>query len=372
MSYDFATLQVCKHTIVDESSILDSETRSRLTFQKQPISGVSVTVDGNTIPANGLFGKQSVVFARKEPYRITKNVSDLIYVANKLGEARYVELPPGLAISAKTLTSYLNIHIPEAAFVVKNGHVVAEPKLGETLLFKNPRLVDPAVSLPATTRVEGCYRDLGIIAGREARYTLIYPGWKVESNDVLNEYYLVFDNSIRNSTPVVNLTYNTIAPFCSRCQGSTYEFDYRVVDSSYETVRNTDLLAQELDKFMFTQIGSHFKWRWLGSDLFNQIGGKSLDASSRVNLDITNAFATYQNIKTQQASTFRMQNVTDAEFPASILRVNSSSPPDDPTVVVADILISNRAQQEVPLTRVIGNPDPLSLAGTSSAYIFRG
>ena len=233
-------------------------------------------------------------------------------------------------------------------------------------------MVDPTASLPLTLRVEGCYRDLGITAGREARYTLTYPGWQIESNEVLNEYYLVFNNAIRNSTPVINLTYNTIASFCRRCQGSTYEFDYRVVNSSYEIVRDTDLLAQELDKFLFTQIGSHFKWRWLGSDLFNQIGSKSIDAASRVNLDVTTAFATYQNIKTQQASTFRMQNVTDAEFPAAILRVNAVSPPDDPTVVVADLLVSNRSQQEVPMTRVVGNSDPLSLSGSSSAYIFRG
>src|SRR5690606_28519206 len=104
--------------------------------------------------------------------------------------------------------------------------------------------------------------------------------------------------------------------------GTQLEFDYSIVDGTYETVKNTDLLAQEFDKFLHTEIGSHWKWNWLGSSLHSRIGGKGnmgiTSATSLLNIDVSQAFKTYQNIKEKQDTGFPQQRVSDAEYPLEL------------------------------------------------------
>jgi hypothetical protein len=145
------------------------------------------------------------------------------------------------------------------------------------------------------------------------------------------------------------------------------EFDYRVLDGTYEIVTDLDLLSQEFDKFIFTKIGSHFKWGWLGSSIVNRIGGKGniggVSMNSLITMDINQAFQTYQNIKMQQDQRFRFQQVSDAEFPYSLAGINVEISPNDPTVAIVTSTIVSRSRDPITFKRLVGNPNPYSLKG---------
>jgi hypothetical protein len=158
------------------------------------------------------------------------------------------------------------------------------------------------------------------------------------------------------------------------------EFDYSIVNNSYERVSDADLLAQEFDKFLFTKLGSHWKWPWLGSRVMDRVGGKGssaqVTASSMLTLDVGRAFSVYQNIKSQQSQNFT-QDVTDAEYPLTIKSVNVSTLPNDPTVALMNIVIICRSAQPIALRRIVGNPNPYMIgaglgAAVDPAFLLRG
>ncbi len=375
MSYDFATLQICPHRIIDDLVVLEEPMRNSVVFPVRPVNDdVTVKIDGTVIPKMGSSGIVPVVFSKLEPYRIVKNVSDLVYLQIN-GAIQRIELTPGAAVSALSLGRYLQSKTNDAIFKVRNGHIVMEAVVGKSATFHDPRIEDKFATLPDTTRCLAAYSALGITPGRTSKSKAGYPGWSIEFDANLQQTSLVFNDVIPNLNPVIQLSYTTVASYCPRCEGSSYEYDYRVKDSSFETVRNSDLLAQELDKFIFTRLGSHFKWRWMGSNIMDRIGGKALGAPGVVDLDVSNAFNVYQNIKSQQASLFAGQNVTDAEFPGSIRSISSQSQPNDPTIVYTNITVSNRSLLPVQLTRLISTPDPftaLVAPDGTGPYMFRG
>jgi hypothetical protein len=143
-----------------------------------------------------------------------------------------------------------------------------------------------------------------------------------------------------------------------------------VVNGGYESVDGADLLLQEFDKYLFTRAGSHFKWPWLGTRLMDRVGGKGsasgLSPAAFIQVDINQAFRTYQDVKTQQDR--GLQPVSDAEYPHGIGGVQVQSPSDDPTVAVVTVTITARTREPIVLKRVVGNPDPFTL---SSGGTFR-
>jgi hypothetical protein len=148
------------------------------------------------------------------------------------------------------------------------------------------------------------------------------------------------------------------------------------LNGTYEQIRNADLLAQELDKFIFTRLGSHFKWNWLGSGLIDRVGSKSNAKGVAINAvltsDISQAFRVYKDIKSQQENRFPFQRVSDAEFPYSLNNIDVRIPPDDPTVAVVSVEVSTRSSQPIELKRLAGNPNPLTLAQDPNVLIRLG
>lgn len=374
MSYDFATARLCTHEVALESFVLDPETRLTAPFPKPPAnSAIRVFIDRTEVPSSGLWSVPAVPFSKREPYRIRRGENDLIYFGVGFSTPRLVQLLPGPAVRAKDLARDLQRQFPDLVVEDVNGHVVFRtynPTNGTAFQFHDPRWTDRTESMPTTPRILATYSSLGIVPGRAATGRRIFPGWTIQADPdspLQSDRRLLFSDIIRNADPVVEVCYVTTAQNCRRCFGSRVEFDYSVSNSTYETVRNTDLLIQEFDKFLFTRRGSHFKWNWLGSGIVDRIGGKGdtaqAAASALINMDIQQAFASYQNVKQQQLISFPNQRVTDAEFPADLAGVGFSPVKDDPTVVIAQISIRSQSRVPVPVQRLIGLPDPLSLAG---------
>ena len=289
----------------------------------------------------------------------------------------FIRLNPGSNISAANVARDITQKLPGLNVTVVNNHVVIStysPIQGRAFTFVDPRWTDKTSSLPTTARVLGGYNALGIIPGRVVSGYQLFPGWtlvKDPQSPIDTDRVIQLTSPLRNAQPIVQANYQTTASQCRRCFGVRIEFDYNIVNNTYETVQNLDLLAQEFDKYLFTVIGSHWKWPWIGSNLINRVGGKGSTALSNISAlltsDISSAFATYQSVKLQQNSNFPFQQVTDAEYPANIQNLSAQQAQDDPTTFIVTASIISRSTVPVTLTRVVGLPNPFSVLTNNPA-----
>ncbi len=372
MSYDLALERLCSHEVLFEIGTVDSVLQDTVQFQRPPSSRVvSLFIDDVEVPPSGLYSYAEIPFSNPEPYRITSNKNDLLYFKFGSDPARFVQMITGSNIKAKDIAKDLAIKLPEISVTVENKRVVFRSRSqinGSAFAFPDPRWTDKTSSLPTTARVLNCFKQVGVIPGRVVSGKRLFPGWFLvpDPHSLIGDNMVIqLESPLLNLNPVVQVNYFTNAANCRRCHGIRIEFDYGVVDGTYETVTDADLLSQEFDKFLFTRQGSHWKWRWLGSHLIERIGGKANalgnSASAMVTMDVSQAFRVYQNIKTQQDNQFPQQQVSDAEFPLSLDDITAVQPDDDPTTVILSAQITTRSREPVVLKRVIGNPNPFTL-----------
>lgn len=371
MSFDFATQQLCTHEVFFERMDLDPVTLDWAPFPRPPASNrIEVYIDSVLVPSSGLYSKAAIPFAKKEPYRIKAGVNDLLYIRIGFNTPRFVQLIPGSKVKAKDLAKHLQQEIPELVITEQNKRVHIEtlrPTNGAGFSFPDPRWTDTTSSLLTTVRTIGAYNTVGIIPGRVVRGKKIFPGWHIEKDvesPFINEKRLKFSGRLPSHDPVIEVNYVTTSIYCRRCHGSRIEFDYGVSGDTYEEVRNLDLLAQEFDKFVFTKLGSHFKWQWLGSYLIDRIGAKSgPTANALITVDVSEAFRTYQSIKQQQDEDFPAQRVSDAEYPFALGNLQVQIAPSDPTVAEVRVTVVTRSQEPIYFQRIVGNPNPYQLSG---------
>ncbi len=353
-------------------------------FQRPPNNNrVALYVDGFQVPPSGLFSVPTLPFQRPEPYRIKSGVNDLLYVRIGFNTPQLVQLIPGNTLRASDLAKNLAKKIPNLNWNVKNKRVVVTgPPQGmeaNAFSFPDPRWTDKTQSLPSTAQILGAYETLGIVPGRNVTSKQLFPGWGIERDPTSPDEtgkIIHFESPLFNDNPLIQLSYVTDLSNCRRCHGTQIEFDYSIVNHTYEAIDGTDLLSQEFDKFLITKIGSHFKWNWLGSGLVNRIGAKGSTAIASINslitLDVSTAFRNYQNIKQQQDQRFPFQQVDDAEYPLNLAGINVQISPQDPTIAIVTTTIVSRSREPIVLKRIIGNPSPFTILGNPQAFLKRG
>lgn len=380
MSYDFALARPCQHQVLFEIAQRDP-TKEFIFFQKPPAGqSVNLYINGTFVPKEGLFSFAEIAFTKSEPYRIIAGQSDLLYIGIGSGIPRFIQLLTGSQVSAADLAHDLSLKLPDLSISVRKKHVILRsrtPFNGPAFIFPDPRWTDRTSSSPFTVRSLGGCQQLGVSPGRVASGSMIYPGYDIVQNPnapgIPQFKVMRLRGSVPNQNPLIQLSYVTLPDDCRRCNGSRIEFDYGVVGGTYEQIQDTDLLSQEFDKFLFTKLGSHWKWTWLGSNLIDRIGGKGNTARSAVgaliSLDISQAFKVYQNVKSQQAQRAPQQKVSDAEFPSSLDNIDVKLDPNDPTIAIVTTTIRSKSRTPVPLRRIIGNPNPFNLSGDSGFNI---
>lgn len=380
MSYDFFLQKVCSHRVFRETLLIDGDTHTQVSINR-PVSNsnVDVYVDGVRIPRNGLYSEAKYAFPKSAPYRFEADKSDLLYIEIGNSSPRIVPLLTGVNLSAQDVAKDLALKIRDLTITVERNHVVLtnpNPSGLKGLTFIDPTRMDPMKLNPVTTRILGAYNNIGVAPGRSITCHRIYPGWTLRKNVYSfqdDRKAIYFDSPLQNLAPKIEISYSTTSFFCRRCVGSSVEYDYNVSNGSYLKAENTELLQQEFDKYLFTTLGSHYKWRWLGSTLSQRVGGKNISvmegSSGLINLDINNTFRTYSNIKSQQYSGFPQQNVTDAEYPGSVTAVNVASNPNDPTVIEVAVNLTDKSGNPVMISRIVGTPNPLTITNNSTATI---
>jgi hypothetical protein len=366
MSYDYALQQICPHTVIRESASFSDLTQTAVSFGQPPANQQAVVeIDGQVVPPSGLYSLASLPVMNVGPYSIKLGVNDLLFIQIGSNTPQFIQLLTGQSIKIADLVKDLSLKIPSLNISAINGRLVFSAQtLGQKFTFVDPRWSDKNSVLNSTRQVLAAFKTLGVNPGRVAIGKQLFPGWSIVNDPSFPDgirKLVKFSAPIPNYTPVVHLSYVTTVTNCRRCFGTGIEFDYNILNNTYETIFDLDLLSQEFDKFVYTKIGSHWKWNWLGSGILDRIGGKSNvlsnTASSLITVDITTAFRSYQNIK-QQQSQVPSQAVSDAEYPAQLLGVNVYLMPNDPTVALATTTVASRSQVPVQLKRFVGNPSP--------------
>ncbi len=376
MSYDYALEKPCTHQVIFETAALDPIFQNTIRFQRPPISlNVTLYINGDMVPPMGLFSHARLPCTNPAPYTVVSGKSDMLYLQLGADTPTFIQMNPGFNLSAANIVSDLSTKIPGLNVTAVNNHVVFSTPArvnGRAFTFVDPRWTDKTSSLPTTARVLGGYNALGIVPGRVVSGYPLFPSWSLVKDPTSaydNGRMIQLSQPLKGDEPIVLVTYFTQAQYCRRCYGVRIEFDYNVLNATYETVQNADLLSQEFDKFLFTRIGSHWKWPWLGSNLTNRIGGKgntgSSNVSAFVSMDINTAFATYQSIKSQQDTGFPTQMVSDAEFPKALDNVSVLPVTGDPTTYIVTASLVTRSLVPVELTRVIGQPNPFAAASSN-------
>lgn len=374
MSFDFSTQQICSHEVFLETASLDPYVFNTITFQRPPSNQrIALYVDGVQIPPIGLYSYAELPTTKVEPYRIQTGVNDLLYIRIGFDAPKFVQLIPGSRVKAKDLAKDLQNKLPEIVVYEHNKRIIFRSKdrtNGTAFSFPDPRWTDTTSSLVSTARVLGAFTILGITPGRVVTGRKVFPAWTLIMDPTSLDgsgRTIILEDPLPNDSPLIQVSYVTNSTNCRRCHGSRIEFDYRISNNTYETVTDLDLLSQEFDKFVFTKIGTHWKWGWLGSSLVNRIGGKGNIGGTSMNsliiMDINQAFQTYQNIKMQQDQRFRYQQVSDAEYPFSLGGVDVQISPNDPTVAIVTTIIISRSREPLTFRRIVGNPNPYTLDG---------
>ena len=386
MSYDFALQKLCSHEIHMESGLYDRNSRT-IRFRTPPSNQrVMVWIDGVAVPPTGLWSHAELIFTNSGPYKIKQNHNDLLYIRVGNEAPTFVQLLTG-NVRASDMVKDLSLKIPSLSFSMKRDRVLIRsrtPSKNAAFTFTDPRWTDKTESSPTTSRVLSAYSRLGIVPGRVVSGKMLFPSWSIVKDPISSwdlDRAILFHKKIQNQSPVTHISYVTHPTYCRRCGGTKIEFDYNLIGSAYERIDGADLLSQEFDKFLFTRLGSHWKWTWIGSKLIDRIGGKGSSGKTTVNamlsMDVNQAFAVYQNIKMQQSQNSPAQEVSDAEYPLAIRSVNVSTMPDDPTVALVGITIVCRSLEPVALKRIVGNPNPYSIGAnlglaTNPSFLLRG
>jgi hypothetical protein len=346
MSYDRQIDQACQHAITEEALFVASD---RLTVKPlRPISAASSVqvymIHALEVPSGGAYVPAKSSGTRRGPFTIQSGVNDTLEVIVDQGATQTIVLPPINQMSASRMAALLNQNVSGLVFSVVNDRLsFATSDSG------------PQKSIFFTSNSTAA-SSFGFFTNQEFRGIRTVPGWTLVSDpSTLDDRPLrliVFDEPLRSSSDFVEISYVTIREECRRCGGTGLENDWRYdVNGDVITVRDEDLLVQELQKDFYTIKGTNQFHTWYGTQLIEFIGKKMSAGGFTQNLlvsDVYQAFNRWQSIKRQQENDVG-QFVSDKEYPFRLLGVNIEESSQDPTVLF--------------LTRGLRLPSELALTG---------
>ncbi len=360
MSFDRELNQTCPHAVNEEALFVDTD---RTTIRPlRPISSaasVRVFLDHEiVVPSPGVQIPASSSGTRSGPFSIVTGVNDTVQLTVNQGNVQTAVLPASNKTPTSRLAALLNQNLTGVVFSVVN----------DRLAFKTVATgPDASVFIKSTSTAAALF---GITINREYRGKQLVPGWTLINDPTTLQdrptRLIVFDEPLRSATDFVEISYVTLRQECRRCGGTGAENDWgfdgngRVLE-----IRDEDLLIQELQKDIYTILGSNPFHTWYGTGLINSIGKKLTAGGFVQNVivsDIYQAFNRWQSIKRQQEDDVG-QVVTDKEFPFRLLSVNLQQSTQDPTVVFVTVTVQNRSGEPVQLTRGLRLQQAFALTG---------
>lgn len=359
MSFDIQIDQICPHAVTEEALFLASDRQTVRPIR--PISSstsVKVLLDHSIpVPASGVFLPAKSSGTRRGPFNITTGVNDVLELSVNDGATQTVVLPALNQISTSRIAALLNQEFTGLVFSVINE------RLAFTTQEAGP---STSIFLKDTSTAASVF---GFSTNRNYRGQQLVPGWTLVSDPTTladrPARLIVFDEPLRSGSDFVEISYVTIREECRRCGGAGVENDWRYdLKGEKIEIRDEGLLIQELQKDFYTIRGSNQFHPWYGTQLIESIGKKLTASGFTQNLivaDIYQAFNRWQSIKRQQEEGVG-QFVSDEEFPFRLLSVNLEKA-NDPTVIFISIIVQNRSNKPIELTRGLRLPQALEISG---------
>ncbi len=330
MSFDLALEQTCTHRITEE---LRYPQGGDVVVPQMPLaSDVRVRLNGLLdVPSQGV-SIPARVLSVTGPF-VSKGVTLLIGIQS-------IPIPRG-SYSADQLLRVLS-SVPNATvfFQAKDGRIIIETKeIGPYAKFYLPAS-SGAMLLGLKPRV---YHGSTVAPG----WSLVGVPGKLDDRPLRQ---ILFDSPLPAETNFIELDYATTLTECLRCGGVGIEDDFSFSGGKVVTLRDEDLLLQEIRKIILTIRGSNVFHTRYGSKLGTLIGQKNIPSlvKSQITADIQQTLQMWLRLKTAQEAAGQL--VTDGEMPVRIvdLQVQDSSP----NTIGVDITLESRASTKVSVSRV--------------------
>lgn len=350
MAKDFLLKHRCPHFVLGEWLALESDRQTIRPVQQISSSQVGLKFNGILVPPEGLKSPVKVTSRIPEPYTLNKGSLDFVRVQVGGSSFQRVNLPQGSLVNTDELVRVLNTQLQGVKVSNYRGRLVFE-------------IEDKG--LPASLYFNGgaAHEILGLPTQRFYRGKEVLPPWSLMQDDPLNpdRRSIIFSEPLQNVGGVWEMSYFTRQQNCRRCSGLGIENDIRHDVSTGEPkfVTGIDLLAQEVDKIVFTIKGSNIFYSWYGTSIIDLIGEKILRGGAVLEAqlisEISNTLERFRSVKNQQAT---LQPVGDQEYFSRVRSIQVQQDEFDPTTFQIQIEIQNRAGEVDVLQQTLLLNDP--------------
>ena len=180
----------------------------------------------------------------------------------------------------------------------------------------------------------------------DSSYTIHESSTRSAIQGVNSTYrYITLDKFDRANLNSYETSYNTSQQFCSKCGGTGYTDDFaQDGQGKPRKVTATQQLAQDVEKFVRTDMGSNKYHNWIGTRLSSLIGAKVADSSAMISTIkgyIREAMKALQEIQTAHANI--NSQVTADEIIGDIQSIVVVPDAVDPTIYMVDVVYTSRS-----------------------------
>lgn len=176
-----------------------------------------------------------------------------------------------------------------------------------------------------------------------------------ESTQVYQSRMILFKKKWRSVEDYFDVTYPTIKNYCPKCIGLDVIDDISLnIRGDFYTLRNENLLMQNMEKFTVTEIRSNTFQPFIGTSLVKLIGQKMADKgylTSRITVEVTNTLQTLKSLQNQYKAAGRA--VTDGELLDSVSLVKVNFDTIDPSILRVDVTARAVSGKSVDYTQLL-------------------
>lgn len=337
MSQDLRIKHTCPHIVACESLAIEDDLRTLRPVMPPASSAVLLFRNGRIIPRAGITTAVEITSLQAQPFEIETGDNDTFSISVNNGTTQSVTLPTGLSVSAQDIADALDSGLQGVSVSASEGRVVIQhdqrgPQA--TLAMKDGN----------------AHSTLGFPSIRIYRGKQVVPGWTLVRDPISpvpTDRVLYFNQGLPSFDDIFEVTYVTQRDLCRRCGGLGIENDFRYNRNGEPLfVRNQFLLLQEVEKIVFTILGSNVFHTWYGTSLFELIGSKITRPGggqlieTQLVSEIQAAIERYRDVKEKQS---RIQEVTPAEQLRRIVSIEVRQDQNDPTVFRILVSLESRA-----------------------------
>lgn len=345
MAKDFALKHVCPHYVLNEWLAVEEDRVTLNTVRYPSSSKIEIEANGHLVPRDGLKAPAKVTGRVSQPYQILNNTNDQLRLRVNNGPLQVLYLPTGTAVSVNQVVDAIN----EQATGIK-----AEAANGRVSLTTEAKGEDATLLLQSGT----AHETLGFQSTRFYQGRLIIPGWDlVKVPNTVDQFarQIKFRQPLSSTDDILELSYYTRRQDCRRCSGLGLENDIRHDNRGEPSlVTGINLLAQEVEKIVFTIRGSNVFHQWYGTSINDLIGSKIIRGGSFVSNQLRNEIATtlerFRQVKSNQAT---LQPVGDQEFLQRVRTISVVQDDVNPTIFRIRVEIQNAASEIEQITQTL-------------------